>query len=419
MTIPETAHPPAGITHALATLRLLYPEPWAVGGSAALEEGPTSRRDVILLPTASQPRLILPAHPRQVLAGVIDHQLVAGRRRTRAARRLLRTLAAAGIMGASWPARVAVGGAVEADSIERWLERTLGLRDCRVSISLGRPRANRKPVLQVVDAGGAVQAYVKVGVNELTTALLDNEAAALRLVRDAQLPGLRVPGVLAYDEWRGLTLLALEAVPTRSSPPSRPTLGDVGRWRADAGTVHPVLVDAARQIAGIDRVSSVRWADCGFRPRLLAAIESAGPRVAGLLVVVERLDAADPLLDLGGWHGDFNPGNFAIDNDHLVVWDWERFDRGVPVGFDLLHHRLHDAITRRGADPRRAAASLVDGADLLLAELGVAPAAARVTAEVYLAWLACRYVGDGQDRAGSRLGRVEDWLLAALEVPAR
>jgi hypothetical protein len=399
MTTADATQDRHGIEHALATLRLLYPEPWAAGGDASIS-GVTERRDFVLLPTARQPRLLLPAAPRRVLAGAVDQQLTGSRRRTRVARRVLRSLARAGA-ARSWPARLGVHGPENADSFERWLEDELGLASCRVAINIGRPRANRKPVVQVLDDDGHVQAYVKLGVNELTSALIDNEAAALDLLGQKDLPEVAVPSALAYGKWRELTVLALAPVPT------------VGDGSAD----RRVLVRAAvTAISGVGRADRVRWRESAFRDRLLAAITDAGARVAELRDEVGHLDSADDTIDLGSWHGDFNPGNFAVNGGRLVIWDWERFEPNVPVGFDLLHHDLHEAITRHGRDPHRAAVDLLGGAQTILAEVGVDADAARTTARSYLAWLACRYVRDRQDQAGSRLGGVEDWLLPALRA---
>jgi hypothetical protein len=397
MTIHGTTTPgQSGIEHVLGMLRLLYPEPWSVGEASGSDAG--QRRTFVLLPTAKNPRLVLPATPGRVLAGAIDQQLAGRRTRTRFAGQVLRTLARTGA-AAAWPARVAIHGRADAGSLEEWLGRTLGVDNCRIAISVGRPRANRKPVVQVLDDTGAVRAFVKVGVNELTTTLIDNEAAALRAIAEAALAGVRVPGVISHDRWQGLPVLVLEPVPTSGGGGSRR---------------RTLMRSAVNQISAIGRTDLTRWTPSGFRARLIQAIADAGPRVAGLHDVVGRLDADDPAIAFGAWHGDFNPGNFAVHRDTLVVWDWERFDRGVPLGFDLLHHDLHDAITRQARDPYRAAVTLVDEAESLLAGLAAGPEPARASAELYLAWLACRYVRDRQDRAGARLGVVEDWLLPAL-----
>jgi hypothetical protein len=96
------------------------------------------------------------------------------------------------------------------------------------------------------------------------------------------------------------------------------------------------------------------------------------------------------------------------------VWDWERFETGVPLGFDLLHHDLQESITLLDADPRVAATRLLRGAAATLAPLDVG-AGAESVARLYLVTLACRYLVDGQADAGAALGQVDQWLLPALE----
>ena len=62
--------------------------------------------------------------------------------------------------------------------------------------------------------------------------------------------------------------------------------------------------------------------------------------------------------------------------DALLVWDWERFARGVPLGFDALHYALQ---RRHPAEPVDAAAAVEApsrrAAELLL-PFGVRPAGA-------------------------------------------
>jgi hypothetical protein len=105
--------------------------------------------------------------------------------------------------------------------------------------------------------------------------------------------------------------------------------------------------------------------------------------------------------------------------DRLLVWDWERFRRGVPVGFDLLHHELQTDLVARRTEPAEAARRLVDDAAGLLAPLGVRGRAAALTAVLYGIDLATRYLADRQLEAGARLGDVGTWLLPAVSAGLR
>jgi len=100
--------------------------------------------------------------------------------------------------------------------------------------------------------------------------------------------------------------------------------------------------------------------------------------------------------------------------DRLLVWDWERFTIGVPLGYDALHFDLQQRISSQ-PDGAAAVRQTLAAAPELLTPLGVtAPAAVRVTALLYLIDLAARYLADRQAEAGARLGVLGSWLLPVL-----
>jgi hypothetical protein len=103
----------------------------------------------------------------------------------------------------------------------------------------------------------------------------------------------------------------------------------------------------------------------------------------------------------------------------LLVWDWERFARGVPAGFDPLHYRLQTDVVRRRRPPAQAAAACVRDAAGCLAPFGVPAGEARLVAVLYLAELSARYLADRQAEAGARLGRPGTWLIPAIEEAMR
>src|SRR5262249_54153633 len=83
-------------------------------------------------------------------------------------------------------------------------------------------------------------------------------------------------------------------------------------------------------------------------------------------------------------------------------WDWERFTRGVPLGFDALHYWLQAEVGPGHRDPQPAAAGCPQRAPQLLAPFGIAAAEARLTAALYMTDLATRYLADRQAQAGAR-----------------
>jgi hypothetical protein len=94
----------------------------------------------------------------------------------------------------------------------------------------------------------------------------------------------------------------------------------------------------------------------------------------------------------------------AARDGRLLVWDWERFGTGVPLGFDALHHFFQRALRRM--PPRHAAEACLAQAPRTLEPFAVSAAPARHTAAHYLITLADRYERDGH----RPLGPPSEWL---------
>ncbi|MEV5411477.1 hypothetical protein AB0K60_21895 [Thermopolyspora sp. NPDC052614] len=268
-----------------------------------------------------------------------------------------------------------LGGAVSVpvgdDSIEGYLSRALD-RDVRVVVRV-RParRANRKPVLEVHDATGLI-AFAKIADTPRVRDLVRHEAATLRLLAETPTEVVVPPRVLHHGVWRGMDVLVLTALPV-----PRPRRGPA-----------PALLAAA-----IDEIST-----------LATRADRVGSR-------------ANAWGDGGewsawSWHGDFSPWNIAPGpGGRLLVWDWERFGTGVPLGFDALHHCFHRTLRRAPAS--RAAEVCLARAPRMLAPFGVPADRARETAARYLVALADRHRRDGHEP----LGPPARWLTPLLEVP--
>jgi hypothetical protein len=102
----------------------------------------------------------------------------------------------------------------------------------------------------------------------------------------------------------------------------------------------------------------------------------------------------------------------------LLVWDWERFSLGVPLGFDALHYRLQAELGPGHRDPRAAAGDCARHAARLLAPFGVPASQAQITATLYLTDLATRYLVDHQAKMGARHGAPGTWLIPAITQQA-
>jgi hypothetical protein len=377
-------------------LRLLYPEPCTTAGG----RDPVVT-EYLVVPDARRPRLLVPTRSRRIAAAAVRRYAEPQSRIARFKRDVV--VAALRTPGASTVLlrhRVRVCGPVR-ETIDGYLREALDT-DLAISVHIGPARANRKPVLQLIAADGQTLGFAKVGTGPLTRRLVRAETTALSALSHVGLRGLTVPRVLHAGQWRGHQVLVQSPLPV---------------WRPRAPLTPQRLTAAMREVAGCCGISrswlatSPYWAE--LRDRLAAVADRPEGAALGSAArsLVDRTGDVD--LRYGAWHGDWAPWNMASLADTLLVWDWERFTTGVPLGFDAVHYELQRRIQ-----------STSDAAAAVEATLGVAPAllepfevtgdAARLTALLYLVDLAARYLADRQAEAGARLGVLGTWLLPVL-----
>jgi hypothetical protein len=394
--------------------RLLWPAPLQLqlGDAADPGAGPV-HREYLLLPNGRRPRLLVP-RGRRAAAGALRGYGVGRGRSARWQAAALAVGMATGLAplllrdrarllhGPSGPGSADDGAAMAAASIEAHLSDVLGT-DVLLSMYLGAPRANRKPVLQVLSPQGRTLAYVKVGVDALTSRLVRDEAEALATLAAAGLREATVASVLHSGRWNGLELLVQSPLPVGSSR------GRPSRERVAAAQVEVAAI--GRTAAG-PLAESPYWS--ALRERIAALPETDSARTLDdlRLGIEKRFGHAE--LALGAWHGDWTPWNTALAGDRLLVWDWERFAPSVPAGFDSVHWELQTDLVNRLADPSESARRSLASAPTVLEPFGVTAEQARATAVCYFAELATRYLADRQVEAGARLGDVGRWLLPAI-----
>jgi hypothetical protein len=379
--------------HLQEVAAVLWPPPSSVRAGRR-ESG--AGESYLLLPGAADPRLVLPAGRRAAAAAVRRYGV--SRSRTAAVRsRLLAAALRSGAGPLLLRDRLLVSGA---GSLVDHLRAALG-RDLVISFHLTPPRANRKPVLQLLTPGGAPVGFAKLGVNPLTRRLVDAEHAALRSLAGAELRTVQVPEVLHHGRYGPTAVLVQSALPV---------------WEGGRVVEPRVRLAAMREVAEHAGVSRESVATAGWTAALrerVAAVPDPAAR-AQLAAVLDAAAAAGTVLAFGSWHGDWTPWNMAVRDGRALVWDWERFAHGTPVGFDAVHYALQEALWSKDADPRATTVRVLAGAAQLLAPFEVDPDAARLVARLYLVELATRYLLDGQAAAGARLGQLDRWLLPAL-----
>ncbi|RCV56024.1 aminoglycoside phosphotransferase [Marinitenerispora sediminis] len=354
-------------------------------------------REYLPVPSAQNPRVILPVADRYAAARGISAfaQRHSFRQRVRTA--LLTTAFTSGLAPLLLRDRVRVASG---PTIEHALAAALD-REVVIAIHVGPPRANRKPVLLLLTPGGRKIGYAKVGVNPLTSRLVTAETAALRRLADARLRDVTVPRLVYAGDWNGRPLLVQEALPVGDQT-DRPTRRQ--------------LLRCVAQIAGLEPIQEHRLSASPYRAELHRRITAlAGrPEAPALRAAVEGLP--DLLLPFGAWHGDLTRWNIASTPRRAFVWDWERLASGVPVGLDALHYELTECV-QAGVHPG-VHRWLDSGSrllrDPLLLGAGLRPDSVSTVMALYLVDLATRYLQDRQAEAGARLAAVHEWLLPAL-----
>jgi Phosphotransferase enzyme family len=397
--------------HVLDTARLLWPAPATARlvrtGEPAGDAGST--RELLFVPSAARPRLLLPAASAASAAAALrrySHALGPLERvgrtvgaaavRTGLAHRLLRDRLRILLPTSSDPvaARTGTGGADA--TIETVLSELLG-EPVVVNLGLGNRRANQKPVLHALSPDGRSLAFVKVGDNHITRPLVQAEAAALEHLAGLGLSRIRVPRVLHRMSWRGLELLVLS--PVHTTP----------RRRAGARRLPFAAFVELATAGGVEESSlatSAYWKLLDATAEQVVG-ESAERLREALDIVAAR--HGDDVLSFGAWHGDWTPWNMSWERSGVAVWDWERFATGVPIGFDALHYQLRLNMARSGATDG-AALDLVRHAPELLHHSGVPPWAFPATTTLYLLELCLRFTVAAQGPTGRPLRPRAEWL---------
>lgn len=207
----------------------------------------------------------------------------------------------------------------------------LGVDDLHVAISLGRPKSNRKPVLQLLGADGRCHGWAKVAWNGWTEHLVTNEA---RWLAQAPPDPLVTPRVL-HDA----VLLDRRVVVTSALAPSR-------RPRRRRRPPDPAVFRAVAAMGTLDTgpVTETAWW------RTVESVIDHGTDDERHAVARAVDGAAGLRLDVGGWHGDLAPWNLMTRGDRVQVIDWEFTADGAPIGFDLCHFHTQVASELLGLD---------------------------------------------------------------------
>jgi hypothetical protein len=294
-----------------------------------------------------------------------------------------------------------------AESIESYLQEVFG-PDILLALAVGPMRANRKPVLQLLTPSGRTVAYVKVGWNALTRKLVRNEAHTLADQAPRNLGLVQPPRLLHAASWQDLALLAIAPlVETGASShyPLEPPLRPMSALATSGGTEVAELAASPfwdRLGARIDRLEDARTR------RTLLAVWLLAARHYGTTAVT-----------FGAWHGDWTRWNMTWDGDRVLLWDWERYETGVPVGMDAFHYALQSRL-RNPDDLDDAVTAVRRLAPSLAAGFDAEPRQGELLLLLYLLTLLLRYEEDSTDVMGAGLRPIAAALrsIVARQVAA-
>lgn len=357
---------------------------------------PPGAEDFVVLPRPGSPRWLVPASHgvdaavfsatspgRLSRAGLLHHAHRTG---------LLRRLPLARL-------RVHPGGA---RSLYDELSEVLGER-VTAAIRIGSWPHARSLVARVLDARGAVVAFAKLGIDAHGRAAVESEHATLVHLRERRFEAVDYPTPIRAARWRDAQLLVLA-----------PLIGT-------AGPQH-MPVDEMRALAAVEGLTEHEIGDGAW----YSSVRRRLSEVRGSAVRARLGEAADHLLRAGAgvpvrhgsWHGDWTPWNMSRTDTRVLLWDWEHFAPGVPLGFDALHYRAQELRNAGRTDHAAERSWRSEASGLLAQDAELGSNVVQVVVTAYLLEVNLRYVLDRQGTSLERTPRT-GWGLDLLTELAR
>lgn len=390
----ETCPPPPAAMVYLDALASLWPGS-APGLARSDSLVPREPGGFHLLPAPDRVRMLVPAdRPAAAARSVLRLSSAVGPRE-----RVTRVAAAAALLSRTVrPELVARLEGEPGVALLDELSRRLGM-PLSCCITLGPARANRKPVMQLFDARSSrTVAFAKVGDTPTAAPHVVREHQSLRVLAGAQLPtALRVPRLVEYFEWEERPVLVMEALPTPVMPPRPRSFAVLRRLMQQVSVAFSQPARPLPDVTG--------WQ--GLVSRLPDIVdEELRARLSALVARSESMDSGRA-VPVGAWHGDWTAWNMAWRRGRLLLWDWERFETGVPAGLDAVHYVINEALTTGGATGTSDLAPALERHGLLTNE-------GRRTASIYVCFILDRYLQNGARPDGALRRRV-DAVLALGE----
>lgn len=234
-------------------------------------------------------------------------------------------------------------------SLFTYLQDVLGQDHLTFAVSLGSPGPHSKPVVQMMDTEGRIVGYAKVGRDETSNALVQNEAQVLQALASACWQTFSLPEVLATAWWRDHFLCVLSA-------PQNPG----GRLPQ---RLTPLHLEALKELWAMPAVwtplaLSTFWLTVAERAQQVQHAYYRGVIEQGMAVA--EAWCATLALPFRFCHGDFTPWNLQRDRQKLFIVDWEcAAALGAPL-WDLFHFIFQTSYLVKKWDAARICRALVD-----------------------------------------------------------
>lgn len=232
------------------------------------------------------------------------------------------------------PTGVAANDAMSSGVLEAIAE-TLPFGPVFFAIGLSLPKANRKPVVQLLDGNGVCHGWAKIGWNQRSAALVGNEAEWLER---RPLPPLIIPELLNDFEIGESRVVISSSVSPRRRPPRQ--------------RMAPPSMSTFRSVAAMGSLASKPVTETAWWETVEQALANAGAGDVEAIRAVPSQIGGD--VRVGAWHGDLTPWNLMTDCDKICLIDWEFAADDVPLGFDLYHFHFQVASQLRGLPPEAA-----------------------------------------------------------------
>jgi len=293
-----------------------------------------SGEQYLALPKSSDPRVVVDKSEPAAVRDAID-RMVSSRTGFGPAKALAG--GASSVLARRKPSW-SVGAGASKQTLREHLSEVLNT-DVRISISVGPPRPNRKPVVRCYSSSGMI-AVAKLGPEAHTAKMVQNEGRWLDVMTAKPLDGVITPPLLHLGEYGMSTLLVMGVLDLKS---------DLGLDFADVPFEHAEEI-TERYAEHVPLSESTWWH--GLASRMDdAKLDSVKAQLS-----LTTTDSHFDQVKTGAWHGDWSPWNMGLArNGKLCIWDWERAALSVPVGFDLLHlhYQYGDGLAAADSDLAR------------------------------------------------------------------